>query len=375
EANLEKAKGELAKEGILVESSGGKIPSVETSASANKEKGIEEILEMILLVSEMENTRVDISKPAEGVIIESHSDGRQGIKISAIMSQGVLEAGSFIGTPSAFGKVKSLEDFQGGKIGKAFPADPISIFGFESLPKTGENFKVFSSAEEAKAQMTVLGARKTSFEAKKIAFDQKVLNLILKADCQGSIEAIEGVLKEIPHEKVVLQTLCAEEGDINESDIRSAKSNRAIIFGFRVKLNPTAKIISERDRIRIMNFEIIYDLVEGVRKLMEAKVSPDVSVVELGRVRILAVFLTEKNRQVIGGRVLIGQIEKGSRVEVQRLEEIIGRGKIINLQRNKKESSIVKKGEECGMLYEGDVKVEKEDILIAQKEERTKGEL
>jgi len=198
------------------------------------------------------------------------------------------------------------------------------------------------------------------------------LNLILKTDVAGSIEAIENILKELPQEKVILRILKSGAGEINESDIKLATVNRAIILGFRVKSKPVVKSVAEKEKIRILNFEIIYDLVEGVRKFMEMIVVSEITRKESGKIKILANFLIDKNRQIIGGKVIEGEARRGTSIEVIRGEEIVGRGRLINLQKNKKDVEKAIKGEECGMLFEGDVKIQEGDILAFYTEERTK---
>jgi len=371
-ANPEKTKRELQKEGILVESLGGKVPSIGVSAKTGQ--GVEDLLEMILLVVEMENLRVDVSAPAEGVIIESYLDKQRGPTATLILEKGTLKEGDIIGTPSALGKIKNLENFQEKTIKTALPADPIIVLGLEKVPKVGENFKVFPDIESAK-NFLKLPEKKEVLEAINISAEQKVLNLVLKTDVLGSIEAIEEVLKGLPQEKIVLRILNSEVGEINESDIKFAKSGRALILGFRVKINSAAERISQREKIKIMTFEIIYDLVEGVRKFMEKFMEPETVRQDMGKVKILAIFLVEKNRQIIGGKVIEGEIKKGVQIEVFREEKLMGKGKLISLQKNKKDAERVLKGEECGILFEGDVKIETGDILVIYTEEKKRGEL
>ena len=380
-ANPEKTKRELQKEGILVESLGGKVPSIGVSAKTGQ--GVEDLLEMILLVVEMENLRVDVSAPAEGVIIESYLDKQRGPTATLILEKGILKEGDIIGTPSALGKIKNLENFQEKTIKTALPADPIIVLGLEKVPKVGENFKVFPDVESAK-NFLKLPEKKEVLETINISAEQKVLNLILKTDVLGSIEAIEEVLKGLPQEKIVLRILKSEVGEINESDIKFAKSDRALILGFRVKINPATERISQRGKIKIMTFEIIYDLVEGVRKFMEKFMEPETVRQDMGKVKILAIFLVEKNRQIIGGKVIEGEIKKGVQIEVFRPassakrgeeEKLVGKGKLISLQKNKKDAERVSKGEECGILFEGDVKIETGDIFVIYIEEKKRGEL
>lgn len=376
-ANPDKVKGELAKEDVLVESLGGKIPSVEVSAKTGK--GIEDLLDLILLVAEMENLKSDLQKTGQGIVIESYLDNQRGPTATLILAQGILKAGDVLGTPSTFGKVKGLENSQGFSIEKALPSDPVVVTGLENAPKVGDIFEVFPDLESAKAHLKA-PAKKEPLKVLETDSEQKILNLILKTDVLGSLEAIEDVLKAIPQEKIILQILKSAVGEINEEDIKVAKAHPvggypALVLGFRVKINPIAKILAEREKVRIMQFEVIYDLVEGVRQFMEKIMKPETIRVELGKVRVLAKFLAEKNRQIIGGKVTEGEAVKGASIEVLRNEEPFGEGRLINLQRNKKDIERLTKGEECGILYEGDNKIEEGDVLVLYIEEKRRGEL
>ena len=201
------------------------------------------------------------------------------------------------------------------------------------------------------------------------------MNLILKVDVLGSLEAIEQVLKILPQGKVTINVLKADAGDIGESDVKLAMSAKAAIIGFRVKANPVAQKMIDREKIIIIIFDIIYELSQAIRHLLEKKVAPDIVKVNLGSVKILAVFKTEKNRQVIGGKVVSGRVKKGDLVDISRNKEKIGSGKIVQLQKNKKEVDEVLKGAECGILFEGNIAIEEGCFLEAYVEERRKGEL
>lgn len=359
-ADPEKVKRELQKEEILVEDFGGKIPSVNLSAKTGQ--GISDLLELILLIAEMENFKSDISKPASGVIIESYLDSQRGPTATLILNQGKLEPGQIIGTSSAFGKIKTLEDFQGLSLSETFPSQPVVVLGFENVPRVGEKFEVFSEIEEAKTNLKI--AEKKAPKVISIEPDQKVLNLILKADVLGSLEAIEEVLKNLPQDKIILRILKGEVGEITESDVKIAVQAKAKILGFRVKINHIAQQLAEREKIKIMQFEVIYDLAERVRKYTEKMLEPEIVRTDLGKIKTLVVFLTEKNRQIVGGKIIEGEVKKGVSIEVQREGEIIGRGKLINLQRNKKDIDLARKGEEVGILYEGEARIEVGDALV-----------
>ena len=367
-ADPKKAARELFKDDILVESMGGKIPAVEVSAKTGQ--GVPDLLELILLMAEMENLKTDISKPAKGVVIECCMTSQRGTMATLILNEGKLKPGQIIGTSSAYGKIKILENFRGEQLSEASPSQPVLVLGFEKVPKVGEEFRIFSGAEESKANIKT--KERGGPEVINVEEGQKVLNLILKADVLGSLEAIEDVLKNLPQEKVILRILKGEVGEINETDIKLAVQAKAKILGFRVKTNPVAESLAEREKIRIMKFDVIYDLVEGVRKYMEKLFEPETVRTDLGKIKTLIVFLTDKNRQIVGGKVIEGQVKKGASIEVSRGGEIKGKGRMINLQRNKKDIETAPKGDEVGILYEGNEKIEKDDLLVIYTEERRK---
>lgn len=369
--NFEKVKGELAKNDILTESMGGKVPSVELSAKTKK--GIPELLELILLVADLENLKADSEKPGQGVIIESYMDSNRGPVTTLLVEDGAFKRGDILATISALGKVKNLEDFQGKSVEKALPSMPVVVLGFEKVPGVGEEVKVFFDIESANNFSTE--KNKKSAGPLEAPPDKKVLNIILKADVLGSLEAIENILKALPQEKIVLRILKSEVGEINESDVNLAKTSGAKILGFRVKANQTAVDFAEREEIRILIFDIIYELVQATRQYLEKIIGPEIIKKTVGRMKVLAIFRTDKNRQVVGGKVVDGEIKRGASAEIYRNDEKIGKGKIVGLQKDKKDADAVSKGAECGILYEGNIKIEEKDILETYIEERQKGEL
>jgi translation initiation factor IF-2 len=207
---------------------------------------------------------------------------------------------------------------------------------------------------------------------------KKLVNIILKGDVFGSLEAIEGMLKNLPQDKVIVRILKSEVGDINESDAKLAEMSKAIIIGFRVKVSPTVLQLMKNDmekKVRIKTFSIIYELIQDVRFGMEKSLEAETVRKDVGRLRTLLVFWGEKNRQIVGGKITEGEFKKGLKLDVVRDEKKVGSGRIINLQRDKKDIDKLIKGDEAGILFEGNVKIEKGDIIIAYIEERKKGEL
>ena len=369
----ERVKGELAKLDILTESMGGKVPEVLVSAKTGQ--GIDELLEVILLISEMEKLSADTTKAAEGVIIEAYLDNRRGPVATLLLRDGKLKVGEIIGTQSAFGKVKALEDFQSQEIQEGLPSMPVIILGFENVPQVGEQIKIFSNEEEAKQYIAKKEIKEKKSEVLFIEPDKKVLNLILKADVQGSLEAIEEVIKNLPQDEVIIRVLKAEAGEIDESDVQLAKSAKAVIFGFRIKKSNLADSLSDRMKVKIFTFDIIYDLIQGIRDFAEKLLAPEILKTEMGRVKILAIFKQEKNRQIVGGKVIDGEMKNHLKVEIERNKEKVGEGRILQLQKNKNDVDKVLRGQECGILFEGDIKIEEGDVLIGYEEEKRKVEL
>jgi len=372
-ANPEKVKRDLIKDNVLVESMGGKVPQVLTSAK--EKKGLNELLEIILLVAEMEELKGDIAKPAEGVVVESYLDNQRGPIATVLLRDGILKKGDIIAAYPALGKVKSLEDFQGVPREEGLPSMPCVINGFEAVPKIGEKFEVYPDIETARKHLETKEKRLEGADMTVMEKDKRVLNIVLKADVQGSIEAIKEVLKGLPQEKVALRVLKGEAGEIQEGDVKLAKDGKAKIVGFRVKTNAIAQKLAERENVSIMTFDVIYHLAQGVRVLMERRAAPEKVRNDIGKLKVLIVFLTDKNRQIVGGKITDGEVKTGTQIEVIRNNEIVGRGRPINLQKNKKDIPRAVKGDECGVLYEGDVKIEQGDVLQFYLEEKKKVEL
>jgi len=374
-ANPEKIKRELSQVNILVESMAGKVPSVEVSAKTKQ--GIKELLDLILLVAEMEQIKADAKVSAEGVVIEAYLDSFRGPTATLIVKNGTLNKKDIIATDTAMAKIKGLENFQGKPIEQAHPSQPVVVLGFETVPGVGEKFKTYATAEDALLKIKKEGKKKEQFiSVLPIDSDKKLFNIILKSDVSGSLEAIEGVLKTLPQEKVILRILKSEAGDINESDVKLAEISKAAIVGFRVKINPAiSQSLKKEKKVRIKTFEIIYELIQEVRQMMEKAIEPEKIRKDMGKIKALVLFWGEKNRQIVGGKIIEGEIRKGLKLEVLRGETKVGEGKIINLQRDKKDMEKLVKGDECGILFEGNVKIEEKDILVAYTEERRKGEL
>ena len=359
EANPEMVKGQLNSEGIVVESLGGDVPSIEISAKTGK--GVADLLGLIQLVAEMKELKTDLSLRPEGVIIESYLDNKRGPTSTAILEQGVLKKGDIVGTSSALGKVRSLKDFQGKELDEAYPSQPIVLVGFDKVPAVGEKFLSFETMEEAKANIKSV-SKNTVFEPEEEG--KPVLNIVLKADAVGSLEAIEEFFKTIPQEDVSLRVVKSEAGNVNESDVKLAKSTKSVIYAFRVRKDSIAEGLIERDKVKYFDFDLIYTLAQKTKELMERRVKKEKVRVDVGKMEVSIIFRTEKNRQIVGGLVTEGLAERTAILEIMRGGEKIGEGKIIEIQANKKNFESIKSGKECAILYQGQERIKEGDELV-----------
>ncbi len=266
EADTDKTKQGLSVEGIFVESFGGKTPSV--NISAKTKEGIDDLLEMILLLAEMEELKCNPELPAEGVVVETNLDKRKGLSITLLVKNGTLKKGDVVGTLSSFGNVRTMESCTGKEIESAGPSVPVSITGIRGEPFAGESFVVYNSQEEARKAVE----KKDKEEVEKT--DTEEFTVILKADTSGSLEAIKSSIDSIPRDKIAIRVVSSGVGDVNETDVLLAKTTGSSIFAFHVKTDRSAQSIMLRDKIEVKNFEIIYELMDSVKEEASRKIAP-----------------------------------------------------------------------------------------------------
>lgn len=377
-ANIQKVKQDLAAEDVLVEDWGGKVPVVETSAK--QAQNINELLNMILLVAELEELKEDMSPPVLGVIIESHLDKRKGYVATALVQKGLLSLGDWIVAGRVVGKIKMMEDFTGKPIEKAKPSQPAILTGWSEAPDTGISFVSARSKTDAE---------KIAEENRKITLvplfsflnelppesDKKVYNLILKADVKSSLEAIEVSLGAIKSNEVGCKIVGYDIGDITENDIKTAIATKSNVIGFRVSIEPSVIRLTEKENIKVQTFDVIYELIEAIRKNMAGLLEPEVRRTLLGKLKIIALFKKDLKYQIIGGKVLSGKVSRGAIIDIIRNSEIVVRGKLGQLQHNKEDVSEVKEGLEAGIrldVISGQpfVEVAVGDILEVYEEEK-----
>ncbi|MGW8185118.1 MAG: translation initiation factor IF-2 [Candidatus Moraniibacteriota bacterium] len=382
EANPQRVKQELAELGIVIEEWGGEVIANEISAKNNV--GIKELLDSILLVSEVLELKASRKNNGLGVVLESHLDPKSGPISTVLIKTGVLKVGQDIVIGKTFGRIKRMEDFTGKQIDIAGPSEPVVIMGINGTPEVNDIIQVAEKETVLKMKSkggfgstvgrNVIKSKKDLYQ--NLDNDQiKRLNVIIKADVPGSLEAIDQILSTIKSEDVILEYVNTGVGNITESDVKLAESTGAIIFGFNVTATTVAKRMAEKANVTIKPFNVIYELVEVVKEDMADLLPPEIVRTDFGRMKILAIFKNGKTEMIVGGKVIEGKIVKKSLIEVRRDKEVIGTGVLENLQQNKKATEEVKSGNECGVTFAGGTRLMVDDVLYSYKEEEVRRKL
>ncbi len=377
-ANPQKIKQELAENEVMVEGYGGQVPIVEVSARTGE--GMDHLLDLILLLAELEELTSPMETPANGVVIESHMDKRRGLVATLIVQSGELNVGDWVSAGIAIGKVKSLEDFLGKNIKLAIASEPCLTTGWESAAKVGQEFQVVPNRQDAE-KISAIAAESapamlfaTESSGADIATNKKIANLIVKTDVQSSLEAIDQVLRTIKSEEVGYKVMNYGVGNITDADIKNASASNAGIVGFHVDIEDSAKNSAEREKIKFATYDIIYELVEGVRHIMSELLEPEIKRVSLGKLKILALFKgADTKSQIVGGKITQGKAVRGATVDVIRNGTILMTGKLGQLQQSKEDVPEVKEGLEAGIRFDimgTPVELKEGDILEVYEEER-----
>lgn len=367
ETNIPRVKQELSEHNILIEEWGGKVLCVEVSAKTGK--GMDTLLENILLVTEVEEFRADSKRDGLGIVLESHLDPQRGPIATLLVKTGTFKVGQDVLAGRVTGRIRRLEDWTGKILTQAPPSSPVIVSGLSDVPNANDVVQVMDIRSQAKL---IASGKERTVKSISAEDPRKKFNIILKADTQGSLEAVEQILNTYYSDEVALVFIESGVGNITESDIKHAETSDVLIYGFTVEATSVAKRMAEERKVSIKTFKIIYELVEDVKNKMESMLSPETIREDLGTLEVLAVFKTGKKDMIVGGRVTSGHINNKTLIEVQRGEALIGRGTLANLQQNKVDVNEVKKGEECGITFDGETKIKVEDILLCFTEELKK---
>ncbi len=368
DANIERVKKELADYGVMIEEWGGKVPVAKISALTGL--GVDELLDLILLQAEVMDLKANPTGQTLGTVIESHLSRTLGPVATILIQNGTLQLGDIVAVGKAQGKIRSMMDDTGRKVKNAGPSTPVQITGLSDVPTAGDILKTYTNQDEAKAMSLAVIK---SDRAKKIATthaisDSKELNLIIKVDVLGSLEAINESLNKLKNSEVKINILEEGAGEITENDILRAASGRAQVLGFHTRLSPQAAKLAQSKKVSVKLYDIIYELIEDLTKQVVEMLTPEILRNDLGRVKILAVFRTEKEKMIIGGNVAEGKIKDGAQFEIKRGDDMVGTGQVLELQQNKIKSKEVLRGSEFGTVIKSNIKVEAGDVLVVFEE-------
>jgi translation initiation factor IF-2 len=361
-ASPERVKQELSEKDLIAEDWGG--DTVMVPVSAIKKQNIDKLLEMILLVSEVEDLQANPDRSAKGTVIEAHLDKAKGPVATLLVQNGTLKSGDVLAAGSVLGKIRAMVDEHGNRIKEAGPSFPVEALGFSEVPTAGDEFEVYPDEKTARS---IVGDRATDARATKLAQQMasrrvslsslstqandgelKELNLILKADVQGSVEAILGSLEQLPKNEVQVRVLLSAPGEITETDIDLAAASGSVIIGFNTSLASGAKRAADANDVDIREYEVIYKLLEDIQLAMEGLLEPDLVEEALGKAEVRATFAVGKGA-IAGCYIQTGKLQRNCSLRVVRSEKVIFEGNLDSLKRSKDDVKEVNTGFECGV--------------------------
>jgi translation initiation factor IF-2 len=376
-ANPDRVKQELMKYDLVPEDYGGDTICV--PVSAKKGIGIEDLLENVVLEADVMELKANQNRSAYGVVIEAELDKGRGSVARLLVQKGTLHQGDVVAVGSAYGKVRAMTDDKGRRIKKAGPSQPCEILGLNTVPNAGEIFQVKDSEKEAKAyaaafvtenkqKMVEESKKKVSLDA---LFDQikageiKELPIVVKADVQGSVEAVKDSLEKIKNDEVAVKVIHSGVGAINESDVVLASASNAIVIGFDVKPDATAKEIAEREHVDVRLYNIIYKAIEDIEDAMKGMLAPVYEEKVIGHAEIRQIFKASGVGNIAGCMVKDGLVQRGAKARIMRgpKQDLVFEGEIASVKRFKDDVKEVKAGYECGLVFEAFNEIEIDDYV------------
>ncbi len=378
-ANIDYVKQGLAEQGLIPEDWGGSTICVPVSARTGE--GITELLEMVLLTADILELKANPKRKARGLVIEAQLDKGRGAVATVLVQKGTLKVGEPIAAGSSYGKVRAMIDDKGRRVKVAGPSTPVEILGLNSVPNAGEVFVVCDSDKDARnfADTFVSQNREKMLEEtrSRMSLDDlfsqiqtgnlKELELIVKADVQGSVEAVKQSLTKLSNEEVVVKVIHGGVGAINESDVSLASASNAIIIGFNVKPDATAKATAEQEKVDIRLYSVIYKAIEDIEAAMKGMLDPIFEEKVIGHAEVRQIFKASGVGNIAGSYVLDGVFERNCKVRISREGKQIFEGELASLKRFKDDVKEVKAGYECGLVFEGFNDIAEFDVVEAYK--------
>lgn len=362
-ADLSRTQGSLLEQRVFLEKLGGDIPWVAVSAKAGT--GVDELLDLILLVAEMQEYRAHPDTPATGYVIEAHRDPKRGIAATLIITEGTITSGSAVVAGGAIAPVRLMEDHLGKPLKSATCCTPIRIVGFDELPSVGEKFFTYATKKEAEQARAELATTKPAHEAREEDAQKYYMPVIIRADAAGSLEALLSEIARIGDEFARITIVQSGIGNVAEGDIKTALAgtHRATVVAFNVGVDAVAESLSRQQGVSVEHFNIIYKLTERLTELLKES-QPKRTVEELiGRARVLKMFSSRKVEHVAGARCYEGFIEKKASLRIVRKHSVIAPAEIINMQSNRQNVDRVEKDTEFGVQLEAEAEVLEGDVL------------
>jgi translation initiation factor IF-2 len=375
-ADPNRVRTELAGQDLNPEEWGG--DTVYADVSAKTKEGLDNLLEMILLVSELEELGANPSAPASGAVVESELDPGRGPVVGLLVQRGTLRIGDAIVAGPQWGKVRAMLDDKGERVEEATPGEPVEVLGFDGVTEAGEHFQVVDNERQARSlaqeretrlkteQLARRQARKVTLEevfSKAAEGDLRELNIVLKADVAGSLEALEDEIAKVPQEQVAVNVIHAQTGGINESDVMLASASDAVIIGFNVRPLAEARRAAEREGVDIRTYTVIYKVTEELRAAMEGLLEPEEVEESLGTAEVVQTFKASRVGTIAGCVVTDGKVTRTANVRLVREGTIVWSGKVGSLRRFKDNVQEVEEGLECGIVLEGFADVKEGDVL------------
>jgi translation initiation factor IF-2 len=367
EADINRLKQQLAEQNLLVEEWGGDLVVVPVSAKSGE--GVNALLDMILLVTDLEELKAIDKGPANGLIIESHMEQGMGPVAVALVEKGRLKKGDFIVAGSSYAKARTIESTDGKSIADAGPSTPVIVSGFKSLPEFGDSFKVVSSEKEAR-NMTYEIAAQAHHDSKTVMSGNEFLrrisqkneisefNIVIRADVQGSLTSVIQSMQSINTEEVGSRVVGSGVGPINDNDIHLAKTANAVVYGFHTVLPAGIRQLASREGVSVRLYDVIYELLDDVKLELSKMLAPEVKEDIFSGLNIKKVFRTTKKELIVGGEVTNGKLEAPGMARIYRGKELIGEAEIEGLQRGQQEAKEIIEGELCGVSLKTNQKLE-----------------
>ena len=379
-ADPERVKRQLSEQELLVEDWGGDIISVDVSATTGD--GVDNLLESLLLVAEIGELKANPNKTANGVVIEAKLDRKRGPNTTVLIQDGTLNVGDFIVAGSAYGRVKAMNNDQGKPVQSVLPGYPAEVLGFGSVPEAGDQLSVALNEREGRSMAEAVGKAQFSQAAQgraltleevvnQIDSDEiKELNLVVKADVQGSVEAVRGALEGLVDEDAKVRVLHTGSGAVTESDILLASASEAIVISFSIGSEPSAEKLADRMGVEIRHYNIIYQLIDDVEKALHGMLDPVYTEVIVGRAEVREIFEGRRGTQIAGCRVTEGRMVRNGDVRVVRDRQIVQDGVITSLRHFREEVNEMNAGTECGIILQGFNDYQEGDVLEVHRQER-----